>query len=62
MIFNRLLAWEVCWGRILLLFYASRLISKNLPVRPEAAARVMPPTQPGVNARSFLQVIFARRW
>ena len=48
MILNRLLAWGSVLGAILVLVYAFRLIANNSPVRPEAAARVMPPSQPGL--------------
>lgn len=48
MILNRLLAWVSVLGAIALLVYAARLISKNTPTQPQAAARVMPPTQPGM--------------
>lgn len=48
MIMNRLLAWGSVLGAVALLIYASRLISNSAPTRPTAAARVMPPTQPGV--------------
>ncbi len=48
MILNRLLAWGSVLGAVLILIYAFRLIANNSPVQPEAAARVMPPTQPGL--------------
>ena len=48
MILNRLLAWGSVLGAILILVYAARLISNNSPALPEGAARVMPPTQPGL--------------
>ncbi len=48
MILNRLLAWGSVLGAIVILVYAFRLIANNAPVRPQAAARVMPPTQPGI--------------
>jgi multidrug resistance efflux pump len=56
MIFNRLLAWGSVIGAVLLLVYATRLILNNTPTRPQAAARVMPPTQP----RLAREVSFAK--
>ncbi len=46
MIVNRILAWVSVLGAIAILVTAWRLIDKNLPKPPTAAARVMPPTQP----------------
>lgn len=52
MILNRLLAWGSVLGAFLLLGYAARLITKNLPVEPAAIARVNPPTPPTLTSTS----------